>query len=424
METQSCKRELVIEIPPDVVRQETESVTAQYQRVARIPGFRPGHAPASLVRTRFRKDIQSEVVQSLIPKYFENAVRDQKLAVVGQPRFEELKFEADQPITCKATFEILPEFEVKDYRGLAVEQDTPQVEDADVEKTLERLRENAAAFEVVSDRPAADQDFVTVNYQGQDTGDPKARPVEAREAIVHLAGEGMVAAFTEQLRGARTGEVREFDVQYPEDFPQKALAGRNYHYRVEIQAIRRKVLPDLDDEFAKSVSEFQTLAELRAKVREDLLQGREQRAVNAAKQKLLEKLMETHPFPVPETLVEAQLDRKLESTLTRLIAQGVDPRTIDVDWRKVREESRPDAEKDVRGSLLLERIAEAEKLEVSEEELDEAIRALAADRQEAPAALKTRLTREGTLDTLRSSRRNQKALDFIYQSATINRKAE
>lgn len=424
MEAATCRKELVIEVPVDVVQRETENVTAQYRRLARIPGFRRGHAPSALVLHRFRKDIQSEVVQSLVPKYFEDAVKDQKLSVVGQPHFEELKFQVDQPLTCKATFEVFPEIELKEYKGLTVEEEAAAVADADVAEALERLRESAATFEVVEGRPAADGDTLTVSYRGADRDHPEADPVTAQEAMIHLGLESTVAAFTENLRGAQPGEVREFDVPYAADYPQKALAGKIYHYRVEVQSIKKKVLPALDDELAKSVSEFQTLEELRRQVREDLQKSRQQHAESAAKQKLVEELEKAHPIPVPEALIEAQLDRKLEGTLTRLLGRGIDPRTVDIDWRKVREDSRPEAEREVRGALVLERIADTEKIEVTEEETDEVIRQMAAERREPPATLKTRLTREGMLSRIKSSRRNQKALEFVYRSAKIIRKSE
>ena len=424
MDAATCKKELVIEIPVDVVRKETQSVTDQYRKLARIPGFRKGHAPASLIQNRFSKDIQSEVVQSLLPKFFETAVKDQNLLVVGRPHFDELKFENDKPLTAKASFEVYPAFELKEYKGLAVEEEVAATKDEDVEQTLERLRERAATFEVVEDRPAADGDFVTVNYQGHDTNDAVAKPVEAKDATVQLGAEGTVAGFNENLRGAKAGETREFNVEYPADYAQKALAGKTYAYRAEILAIKKKELPALDDELAKTVSEFQTLEELRERIRKDLQEGREQHARQATMQKLLEELIKLHEFPVPDVLVEERQQRKLETTLTRLVSQGIDPRTIDVDWRKVREESRPDAEKDVRGDLILDKIAEAEKIEVSEAEVDDLIRELAEQRREPPAALKTRLTQEGTLDRLKSSRRNQKALELVYQSAKINRKNE
>ena len=423
MEATTCKKELVIEIPVDVVEREADSVAARFAKRVRLPGFRPGHAPASLVRQHFRDDIRSEVVQTLLPRFFETAVKEQKWEIVSQPRFEDLKFENEQPLTCKATFEIYPEFELQPYKELEVEEELATVTDTDVEEAVQELRDRAATFELVSDRPAADDDHVTINYQGRDTESPPSQPVEAREAVVHLGGKHTVGAFTENLRGVRAGDVREFAATYPQDYPQKTLAGKTLRYRVEVQSIKKKVVPPADDELAKSVSEFSTLEELRTKLRQDLTERAERRLEAAAKHKLAEKLLEAHEFPAPEVLVEAQLDRKMERTLAQLIAQGIDPRETQVDWRKVREDAKPEAEKEVRAALILNRVADAEKIELAEEEVDDVIREMAQERHLTPAELKTRLTRDGKLDILKSTRRNQKALDFIYRNAKIIRKS-
>lgn len=422
MEATTCKKELVIEIPVDVVQREADSVAGQFAKRARIPGFRPGHAPTSLVRRHFRDDIRSEIAQTLIPRFFQTAVKEQKWEIVGQPRFEDLKFEDDQPLTCKATFEIYPDFELQPYKELEVEEEQAEVTDADVDKAVADLRESAATFEVVTDRPAADDDHLTVNYRGQDTSSPTSPPTEAKEAVVHLGGKQTVEAFTENLRGAKVGEVREFPVTYPPDYPQKNLAGKTFGYRVEIQSIKRKVVPPADDELAKSVSEFATLEELRTKLRQDLAENAQRQAEIGSKQKLAEKLLEAHQFPVPEVLVEVQMDRKIERTLGQLLSQGIDPRETQVDWRKVREEANPEAEKEVRVALVLSRVADAEKIDLTEEEVDDVIREMAQERRMTAAELKTRLTRDGKLDTLKSTRRNQKALDFIYRNAKIIRK--
>ena len=423
MEATTCKKELVIEIPIDVVQHEADTVAGQFAKRARIPGFRPGHAPTSLVRRHFRDDIRGEVAQTLIPRFFQTAVKDHKWEVVGQPRFEDLKFEDDQPLTCKATFEIYPEFDLQPYKELEVEEEQPEVADADVDKAVADLQESAATFEVVTDRPAADDDHLTVNYRGQDASSPASQPTEAKEAVVHLGGKHTVEAFTENLRGAKTGEVREFPVTYAADYPQKTLAGKTFSYRVEIQSIKKKVVPPADDELAKSVSEFATLEELRGKLRQDLAEDARRQAEIGSKQKLAEKLLEAHPFPVPEVLVEIQLDRKIERTLGQLLSQGIDPRETQVDWKKLREDARPEAEKEVRVALILGRAADAEKIDLTEEEVDDVIRDMAKERHMTAAELKTRLTRDGKLDTLKSTRRNQKALDFIYRNAKIIRKS-
>jgi trigger factor len=424
VEAANCKKELLIEIPVDVVRREADTVTAQYARKARIPGFRPGRAPASLVQRHFRDEIRSEVVQSLVPKFFEDAVKEQKWSVVGRPRFEDLRFDEDQPLACKATFEIFPEIELQQYKELEVEEETPQVTEADIDQAIEEVREQAAAFEVVSDGLAADGDYLTVNYSGYDAKAPAAHPLQERDVTLELGGRGTSAAFTENLRGARPGEIREFEVNYPEDYRERSLAGRTFRYRVEVQSIKHKVVPAADDELARSVSEFSTLEELRTKLRKDLMERARHRVEMAAKQKLVEQLLHLHEFPVPEVMVEAGLERKLERAMSQLFSQGIDPRQAPVDWHKLREDSRPEVEKEVRASLLLSKIGDAEGLEVSEEEVDEVIREMAQEAHEPPATLKTRLTRAGDLDSIKSSRRNQKAIDFIYRNAKITRKSE
>jgi trigger factor len=422
VEAITCKKELTIEVPVEVVQREVDTIAVQFAKRARIPGFRPGRAPTSLVRKHFRDDIRTEVAQTLIPRFFQTAVKEQKWEVVAQPKFDDLKFEDNLPLTCKATFEVFPEFELKPYKELEVEEEHAAVTDADVDKAVLDLREGAATTEVVTDRPAADDDYVGVHYTGQDTSSPTSQPMEAKDAVIHLGAKHTVEAFTENLRGANVGDVKEFPVNYPAEYPQKSLAGKTFSYHLEIQSIKRKVVPPADDELAKSVSELATLEELRAKLRQDLEKDVERRAEVDAKQKLGEKLLELHEFPVPDVLVETQMDRKIERTLSQLMQQGIDPRQAQVDWKKLREDTRPEAEKEVRVALVLGRVAEAEKIDLTDEELDDVIREIAQGRNMTAAELKTRLTRDGKLDTLKSTRRNQKALDFIYRNAKIIRK--
>jgi trigger factor len=346
------------------------------------------------------------------------------MSIVGRPHFADLKFEDDSPLTCTAKFEILPEFELKEYKGLEVEQGPVDVTEDEVRKSLDDLQQRAATFEPVEGRAAQDSDYVSVNYRGVDKADAEAKPLEATEAMVHLSKEGSVPEFTENLLGTKAGDVRDFDVNYPEDYASKPLAGKSLSYHVEVQAVKKKVVPELDDEFAKSVSELKTMDELRARVSENLSAHKKYEAENEAKQNLLNQLVDTHTFPVPDTLVDGQVDAKLERLLSRLISQGIDPRSVGLDWQKLREDGRPEAEKDVRGSLILEKVAEAEAIEVKEEEVDELIRELAQERHEAPAAVKTRLTRDGELPTIERRLRNQKALDLIYRNATIKPKSE
>lgn len=419
MEAETCKRELVIEIPPEVIQKESENVAAQFARKVHVPGFRPGHAPRDFILRRFRTAIQEEVAQSLLPKFFEDAIKEQKLSIVGDPRFEASEFEEDQPLKAKATFEVYPEVELDCYQGLEVTEEEPLVTDEDVNQAVEKLRQSSATYEV-TDAPGEEGDLLSVSYEGRDSKS-RNRVVEVREGTVRLGAEGTVGTFSEKLKGARAGDVREFEVAYPPDFPQKSVAGRTVRFRLEVLSVKRKIMQPLDDEFARSVSSESTLEGLRSALRKQLRETRQKEAEAASKRRLLDRLIDSRNFPVPEILVKERVDDKLRQMAVQLADQGVDPRKADIKWLSIREELRPTAEREVRGSLILRKIAEAEKIEVSEEEIDDAVRQLAAGGQESPAALKTRLTRNGGLARLQSSRLSQKALDLIYRSAKVVR---
>ncbi|HEV2417428.1 MAG TPA: trigger factor [Terriglobia bacterium] len=420
MEAETCKRELVIEIPPDVVRKESETIAADFARKAQVPGFRRGRVPRDFILRRFRDAIREEVAQSLLPKFFDTAVKEQHFSVVGQPSFQDLKFEEDQPLTARVAFEVLPEIDLGDYKGIEATEEEATVTDAEVDEAIEHRREDAATYEVV-DRPAEDSDLLSANYQGHDTKAPASRLLEVKDGTIRLGEEGTLPQFSENLRGVRAGETREFEIQYAADFPEPRVAGKTVRFRVEVTAVKHKAVPALDDELAKTVSEFATLDELRASLRQEIEKRKRHRIEAESKQKLLDTLAAQKPFPVPEALIEARLEDKLKLAAGQLIDQGIDPRKARIDWPKLRAGFREDAVKDVRNTLILEKVAEAEKIEISPEEIDEVIRGYAAGGDETPATIKTRLTENGGLARLQSSRRNQKALDFLYRNAKIVR---
>ena len=419
MESTDCKKELVIEIPPDVLAKESNSVVGHYARKAKIPGFRPGRVPEDLIRRRFREAIEGEIAQSLFPKYLKEAAEGQNWRIAGPPQISDVEFRDGSAATFKAVFEVYPDFELKEYKGLEVEEEAKTVTDEDVDKLLESMRENAGVLEPVTDRPAGDGDFVGVSYEGRDVHSAKAQPVEVEEGQVEVGGSQTLPEFSANLRGAREGDSRKFDVTYAPDFPRPALAGKTMHYSLQVRSVKRKVLPEVDDEFAKSVGKYLTLDELRAGIRAKLQEAQQRNQEKETRQKLLEQLVARHDFPVPKALVERRLDEKIELLVRQLLAQGVDPRNTSVDWRKMRSDLEPAAEKDVRGTLVLEKIAEAEKLEVSEEEMDAMLREMAGDGPETAVSLKTRLTQDGELATLRAKHLSQKALEFIYRNAQI-----
>ena len=419
-EMNTCRRELEIEIPVEVVERETQRVTREFARVARLPGFRPGKAPAQLVRRRFWEDIKGEVLHSLIPTSLENAFQERNLAPVGSPTIAELEFEPQKPLRFKASFEVLPEITLGEYKGLEVEAARVELTEEDLERELEGLRERAATYEPVEGRPAEDGDTVVASLVGV-VAQPKERrePLVLDEVFVHLGAEATLGAFTKGLRGATEGEERKFSVPYPEDYSQADLAGRTVEFTARVKGVKRKKLPALDDEFARQVSKEKTLEDLKTHLRQRLEAARTQREQDLTRQRLLDALLARHDFPVPEALVERQMDARLERHVRALMAQGIDPRAVDVDWRRARRAGREAAVRETRLALLLDRIAAAEKIEPSEEELNREIERLARERNETPEAARARLTKEGGLDSINSGVRSEKVIEVLRSHARL-----
>jgi trigger factor len=416
--TATCRRELDLEIPADEVTKKIEKVAKEFARVATVPGFRPGKAPVSLIRKRFAEDIKGEVLQSLVPERVEKAVTEQKLTPVSQPQVEKLDFSEGQPLKFRAVFEVLPEFELSNYKDLQLEMPSMDVTDADVTKTLEDMRERAAAFAPIEGRPVQDGDYVQVKLSG--TPDGEGEPLQADSVLCHIGAEETMEPFNENLRGANIGDHKDFDVKYPDDYPDPKLAGKNYHYAVEVLGIKNKKLPELNDEFVKDVSDVTTLDELKTKVRESLEAQRDHKHKDLLREKVLAAVVKIHDFPVPESLVEHQMDVRLERVVRSLAAQGVDPRAVNVDWVSLRKRQQERAADDVKAELIVDRIASAENIDVNDQELEHEIEHLASHSGESAQAFRARLTKQGALDRIKAKLRSDKTLDWLAQNSHIS----
>jgi trigger factor len=414
----TCRRELDLEIPADEVTKKIEKVAKEFARVATVPGFRPGKAPVSLIRKRFADDIKGEVLQSLVPERVEKAVTEQKLTPVSQPQVEKLDFAEGQPLKFRAVFEVLPEFELSNYKELQLEMPTMDVTDQDVTKTLEDMRERAAAFAPIEGRPVQDGDYVQVKLSG--TPDGEGEPLQADSVLCHIGAEETMEPFNENLRAANIGDHKNFDVKYPDDYPDPKLAGKNYHYAVEVLGIKNKKLPELNDEFVKDVSDVATLDELKTKVRESLEAQRDHKQKDQLREKVLAAVVKIHDFPVPESLVEHQMDVRLERVVRSLAAQGVDPRAVNVDWVSLRKRQQERAADDVKAELIVDRIASAENIDVNDQELEHEIEHLASHSGESAQAFRARLTKQGALDRIKAKLRSDKTLDWLAQNSHIS----
>lgn len=415
----SCVREVEIEIPADVVASETDSLVQKYSKVARVPGFRRGKVPATIIRSKFAAELKSDVTENLVPKYFREEVEKQGLTPISQPRIVDLHLEPGEPLRFKATFEVMPEIEVSGYKDLAPETRDITVSDEEVNTALENIRQQHATYEVVSEeRDIRDGDFAQISFQGSPTGEESAEPVNVDEVLVEIGGSNTVQQFSENLRGAKPGETCSFEVPYPEDFADKRLAGKTFSYAVTVKGIKTKSVPELNDEFAKVVGEFESIDALRQRIREGMEHERRHQAEHEGKEKIIDELVKSTEFPVPDALVENAIDQRLERGLRALAAQGMRAEDLKrMDFSRLRAGQREAAIREVKASLILDKVADLENIQVSDEEMDREVEGLAAQYKQPADEIRARLTRDGALDRIRTSLRNQKTLDFLYRKS-------
>ncbi len=422
------KREISVEIPAAEVTRETEVIIQKYQKMARLPGFRRGHVPASVIRQRFAEDLKSDVVEALVPRYFRKEAERLGIVPVSQPRVTDLHIHAGEPLRFKASFEVLPAIAVDGYRELRAEKPEIVVTDEEVEQALTNVREQHATFTSIEGRALADGDFAQASFDGKpkngDGGNNSAAkpiqmdPVHMDEVLIEIGGKNTVPEFTENLRGASAGDEREFDVIYPEDAPDKRLAGKIFVYAVKIHSVKRKSLPELNDDFAKELGEFSSLDQVRKQIRENMEAEKRHTVEHENKDKLVAELVKRHNFEVPESLVERQIDLRLERGLRALAAQGMKMEELKkMDLPRLRAGQREQALHDVRSSLLLERIAELENIGVGDEEVQREVESLAQQTKQTSEAVRARLTQDGGLDRIRNRIRSEKTLDFLYRQS-------
>jgi len=409
---EGCKHSLEITVPVVEVEKETERAVAQIQRKVKLPGFRPGKAPVGLVKQRFAGDIRQDVLEKLVPRFFRAAADKDHLQVVGQPNVSDVHFHEGEPITFKAEFEVAPTFELGEYRGVTITYDEPEVSDAEVDARLEEIREQKAEYVNEDPRPLVDGDYALVSLESVSG---VAEKVSQDELMLKIGDDATMKEFSENLRGAAPDESREFDVTYPEDYDRKPLAGRTVRFKATLKAVRRKELPEVNDEFAKDLGDYQTVFELKEAVRKSLKHEREHKAQDEAKHQLIEKLVDAHDFPVPEAYVDRQVEINVENQLRSLAAQGIDPKGIKLDWAKVRESQKDKAARDVRASLLLDKVSDREAIGATQEEIDREVQKIARQQREAVAAVRAKLQKEGAIARIAGHIRTEKTLNFLFE---------
>jgi trigger factor len=410
-----CKRSLEFEIPLDKVEEAEEQVTENLKGRVRLPGFRPGKAPKSLIKSRFQSEIRSEVIETLVPKAFRERVTKEELKVIGTPDITDLHFEPGEPIRFKAEFEIAPDVELGTYKGLTVQYVEPTVTDEEVDHRFESMRETKADYVNVDPRPIENGDFVVAHLKSISGLD---EPVDQEDLQIEIGGADTLQAFTDNLLGAHPGETKEFDVVYPEDYGSERLAGKTVRFEMTPKVIRRKELPALDDEFARDLGDYQNLEDLKESVRKSIFHEKQQAAQHQAKEALIDKLVASHDFPVPETYVDYQVENQTRARLRELTGNDVDLSKLNLDWKDIKEKQRDKAVRNVKAALLLDKIAEREGIHATKEEVDHEVQHIARRQRDTVPAVRARLEKDGVLSRIADNIRTEKTLNFLFEHAT------
>jgi trigger factor len=409
-----CKRSLEIEIPAEEVQKTKDEVTETIRNKARLPGFRPGKAPISLIRSRFSSEIRSEVLDKLLGQAFRARVEKEDIKVVGTPDIRELHFEPDEPIRFKAEFEVAPSFEIGEYHGLPVRYVEPGVTDEEVDARVESMRETKAEYVNVDPRPIETGDYVVVHVKSV-AG--LAEPIEQDALQVQVGSDDTLPEFSQNLLGASPDEVKEFDVTYSEEYGQERLAGKTVRFQLTPKVIRRKELPALDDEFARDLGDYRDLEEFKAAVRKSIAHEKQFAAQQTAKDALIDKLIDANDFPVPEAYVDRQIENQVRGKISELAAKGIDPATLKLDWTKVKETQREKAVRNVKAALLLEKVADREAIHATRDEVDREVQLFAKREREPIAAVRAKLEKEGTIGRIADHIRTEKTIQFLFDQA-------
>ena len=420
-----CTRELVIDVPAEEVSKTWHNIAASYRKYAKIPGFRAGKVPESVILRRFAAEIRKEVRDTLLPERFNKAVAELGVRPVGQPQVTELIVEDGAPLHAKAIFEFLPAFSIDGYKDVKVDKPSVEVTEEEFQREIEQLRQSRAIVEPVEeDRALEDGDWAQISYKGQIEAKPKSapeteaelKPISGEDLLVEVGGKDTLEAFTAALHGAKPGQQLKAEVVYPADYSEADLAGKSAAFEIEVKAIKKRTLPELNDDFAKELGQYESYADFEARVREHMAGRKRHNVEGETKDRLFAALAERLTFPVPESLVQEQIDNRLEHGLRALAAQGMQPEQMrKLDFTRLRGAQRDSAVVEVKTQILLDRIADEENIVVSNEEMDNELQLAALQSREPLDTLKVRLTQEGGMARLREQIRREKTASALYE---------
>jgi trigger factor len=422
-------REIEVEVGADEVSKSFKTVVKRYQKLARIPGFRAGKVPESLIRSKFAKEVRQEVLESLVSERFRKAINDQKLRPVSEPQLLDMQLLDGQPLKFKAAFEVAPQIDITGYESVRVSKPDAGLTDDEYAAELNRVLDSHATVEPVEeDRALADGDWAEIQFRGEvkdlaqtvtEDGVQNAStqaPITGEDVLIEIGGKNTLAAFNDALRGAKPGQELKFEVDYPADFGERRLAGQTVSYDVTVKGIKHKSYPERDAEFAKQLGNYESWDDFETKLREHAADRKKSALDNSAKDKLLGELIERFQFPVPESFVQQQIEARLDRGLRALAQQGMsvdDMRKLD--FVRLREAQRDQAINEVKASMVLDRIAEVEGVTVNDEDVDRELLMLSIQSREPLEALRERLSKDGGLDRIREQMRREKTGSALYE---------
>ena len=418
-----CKKRLKIEVPANRVKEAYDRVAGDFQKEARIPGFRPGHAPRAVVLKKFHKDIESEAQRTLVPEAYKEAVAEKKLRVVSQPEIEDLNYQAGLSLSFSTLVELVPEFKLPDYKGLVLKKQETEVRDEEVEQTLKSLADQRANFEDAPDRPLAMDDFAVISYEGKLDGQPLIERLPEAKNLAHNANfwlwmrtEGFLPKFAEQCVGMKKGETRKVEVELPAEFPQSELAGKKVDYDVELKDIKVKHAPALDDAFAQEVAKM-NLADLKTRVRENMEQEKKGQANGAARAEIVQKLISAVEFDLPPTAVDEETHSAVYEIVAENQARGVPANMLEEKKEEIFRNASKTARESVKFNFIAAQIAETEKIGVTNEQLAQHLALLAQREGLTMEKMVDKVRKNDAFGVIRQNLLRQAVLDFLLKEA-------
>ena len=418
-----CKKRLKIEVPANRVKQAYDRVADDFQKGARIPGFRPGHAPRAVVLKKYHKDIEGEAQRSLVPEAYREAITEKKLRVVREPEIEDLKYQAGLSLSFSTVVELVPDFQLPEYKGLVLKKQETEVTDEDVDKTLKSLADQRANFEDAPDRELAMDDFAVISYTGTLEDKPLTELLPDAKNLGHnpnfwlwMRTEGFLPKFAEQCVGMKKGDKRTVDVEFPADFPQAAVAGKKVQYEVELKEIKVKNAPVIDDAFAQEVAKM-PLADLKTRVKENMAQDKKNQAANASRAEIIQKLITSVEFELPPSALEDETHATVEDIVVENQNRGVPASVLEEKKEEIFANAAKAAKESVKFKFIAAQIADTEKIDVTQEQLAQHIAFVAQREGVTMDKMVDKIRKNNAFGLIRQQLLRQAVLDFLLKES-------